>query len=282
VESIILQTSQEVCKTTARSWPRWFRDPLFHFLVIGALLFALDKVLLVSRDDPRLIEMGAAVDEEAIRVFESTRGRAPNADELRALRQVWLDNEVLYREGLALGLDKGDDTIRERVIFKALNMVDSGTRLPQWSDQTLQDYFAQHREQYDQPARYDFQEAVLVGAPSEDQVRAFVQALNSGTPPDSQAGLRVFEARPYPTIVQGYGEDAARELQSLTPGHWQAVNTRDGWRAMRVQRMTPSQPADFKQMYNVILQDWTDDVMAAQRSAAVKQMADKYIIREPR
>jgi hypothetical protein len=179
-------------------------------------------------------------------------------------------------------LDKGDDTIRERVIFKALNMVDSGTRLPEWNEKTLQDYFEKNRENYDQPARYDFQEAVLVGTPSESDVRAFVQALNAGTPPDSQAGLRVFESRPYPTIVQGYGEDAARDLQSLALGQWQAVHTRDGWRAMRVQSVMPSQPANFQQMYNVVLQDWTDEVMAAQRSAAVKQMADKYIIREPK
>ena len=41
---------------------------------------------------------------------------------------MWLDNEVLYREGLALQVDKGDPAIRERVIFKALSL--TGPPLP--------------------------------------------------------------------------------------------------------------------------------------------------------
>ena len=48
------------------------------------------------------------MDNEAREVFKKARGREPNKEELYALRRVWLDNEVLYREGLALGVDKGD------------------------------------------------------------------------------------------------------------------------------------------------------------------------------
>ncbi len=73
-------------------------------------------------DDPRTIVVGADVDREAIETFKAARGHEPNAEELAALRRVWLDNEVLYREGLALQVDKGDPAIRERVIFKALSV----------------------------------------------------------------------------------------------------------------------------------------------------------------
>ena len=68
----------------------------------------------------------------------------PNAAELAALRQVWLDNEVLYREGLALAVDKGDSAIRERVIFKALSVVDTGVRLNQLhSAQALHEFLVE-------------------------------------------------------------------------------------------------------------------------------------------
>ena len=92
---------------------------------------------------------------------------SPNADELEALHRVWLDNEVLYREGLALQVDKGDTAIRERVIFKALSVVDSNVKLPPADDQVLRTWFEAHRDKYDEPARYDFEEAALSGDNSE-------------------------------------------------------------------------------------------------------------------
>ncbi|MFX6930183.1 hypothetical protein ABTH73_19595, partial [Acinetobacter baumannii] len=91
---------------------------------------------------------------------KASRGREPNAEELAALRRVWLDNEVLYREGLALQVDKGDSAIRERVIFKALSVVDANTKLPAVTDEVLRKWFEGHRVKYDEPPRFDFQEAV--------------------------------------------------------------------------------------------------------------------------
>src|SRR5262249_15596855 len=91
---------------------RWWREPLLHFTVLGALLFAIDHHLASRADDPHVIVIDAAVDAQARQVFKAARGREPNDEELYALRRVWLDNEVLYREGLALQVDKGDSAIR--------------------------------------------------------------------------------------------------------------------------------------------------------------------------
>ena len=117
--------------TTRRTgrWPGWLREPLLHFVVLGALLFALDHWRAGREADPRSIVVGTEVDIEARQLFKASRGREPGAEELAALRQVWLDNEVLYREGLALQVDKGDKSIRERVIFKALSVVDANVKL---------------------------------------------------------------------------------------------------------------------------------------------------------
>src|SRR5690349_21350876 len=105
--------------------PGWMREPLIHFVVLGALLFAVDHLIAGRADDPRVIVVDASVDSQAIQVFKAARGREPDKEELYALRRVWLDNEVLYREGLALQVDRGDAAIRERVIFKALSVVDA-------------------------------------------------------------------------------------------------------------------------------------------------------------
>ncbi len=87
-----------------------------------------DHFIAGRADDPHTIIVDASVDQHARDVFKQARGRDPNADELYSLRRVWLDNEVLYREGLAMQLDKGDPAIRDRVIFKALSMIDASLK----------------------------------------------------------------------------------------------------------------------------------------------------------
>jgi hypothetical protein len=256
--------------------PGWLREPLLHFVVLGGLLFAIDHYLVGRKDDPHTIVVGSDVDAEAISVFEQSRGRKPNEAELTALHQVWLDNEVLYREGLAMQVDKGDDVMRERVIFKALSMIEAGVKLPPIDDRNLREWFEQHRVKYDEPKRYNFQEAVLAGEASEDAVRGFVRQLNSGTPGDAQAGLRVFKDRPYDNLAQSYSAEFPQLLEEAQPGIWQAVQAGKTWHAIKVDSVVAAKPADFEILRGVVLQDWKDATASEQRTAAVRQMAKKY------
>jgi PPIC-type PPIASE domain len=264
------------------AWPAWTREPLLHFVLLGALLFALDHFIVGRSDDPRIIVVGREVDAEARQIFKAARGRDPTADELEALRRTWLDNEVLYREGLALQVDKGDTAIRERVIFKALSVVDAGLKPPAVDDKVLRAWFDQHREKYDEPARFDFQEGVLVGDNGESAVRVFADLLNKGTPGEQSAGLRVFKGRPHANIVQGYGEEFARALEAAPAGEWRAYRTRDGWRVMRLEAVSAAKPASFEALRGVVLQDWTDATMSEQRTAAVRALAKKYAVKQER
>lgn len=276
---VALHADRAALMAATPSWPGWLREPLLHFVILGGLLFGIDHYLIGRADDPRTIVVGAEVDKEAKQVFQATRGREPNAEELAALRRVWLDNEVLYREGLELQVDKGDTAIRERVIFKALSVVDANTKLPPVDDKVLRAWFEAHRVKYDEPARYDFQEAVLSGDASESAARAFVVALNAGTPGDANAGLRVFKGRPLSNLVQSYGPDFAKALEASPVAQWRAQKTKEGWRAIRLDAITHPKPATFEALRPVVLQDWTDATMAAQRSAAVHALAKKYKIK---
>lgn len=260
-------------------WPAWAREPLLHFLVLGALLFAADHFIAGRADDPRTIVVDAEVDRQARETFKASRGVEPGPEQMAALRQVWLDNEVLYREGLALQLDKGDPSIRDRVIFKALSMVDANVKRPPLDEKTLRDWFEKNRARYDEPPRWDFQEAVLDGDNSEAGVRAFVAALNGGLPGDARAGLRVFKGRPHANILQSYGADFAKALEEMPPGEWRALKTREGWRAMRLDAIVAGRTAQFEAVQSAVLQDWTDTVMAEQRTAAVRTLAAKYKVR---
>lgn len=275
----ISSVDSPITQSQSSAMPTWLREPLLHFVILGGLLFAVDHFIVGRTDDPRTITVASEVDTEARQVFKAARGREPNAEELDALRHVWLDNEVLYREGLAMQVDKGDTAIRERVIFKALSVVDANVKLPEVNDKLLRDWFEARRAKYDLPARYDFEEAALSGDTSEAAVRSFVQALNSGTPGDAKAGLRVFKDRPYTNLVQSYGPDFPKLLEESPLREWRVLKTRDGWRAMRLVAITPTKPADYEALRNVVLQDWKDAVASEQRSAAVRALTKKYKVK---
>jgi PPIC-type PPIASE domain len=265
-----------------RQRTRWLHEPLLHFALIGALLFGADRLLVERADDPNTIVVGAAVADEARRLFRESRGREPNADELAGLTRRWVDNEILYREGLALGVDQGDNMIRERVIFKSLMVVESGIKLPPIDDQALRAWFETQRAKYDEPARYDFQEAVLAAGTPEADVRAFVAKLNQGVvggTGDAGAGLRVFKGRPHANLVQSYGADFAQALEAGPVGQWRALPTREGLRVMRLDAVVAAQPAQFEALRNAVLADWTDATMAQLRTDAVRQRGQKYTVK---
>lgn len=258
---------------------RWLNEPLLHFLVLGALLFAVDGALNGKDEDLNTIVIDQRVDAEVRETFAAARGRAPNDAELRALRQVWLDNEVLYREGLALQVDRGDPTIRDRVIFKTLSIIETNISRPQTGDDGLRSWFEHNRARYDEPVRYDFREALLAGERSAAAMQDFVRALNDGTPAAADASLRVFKARPHDNLVHSYGEAFAQALANAPLGHWVAMNTEGGWRAIQLDAVVAARPADFATLRNVAHQDWVDTSMAEARSAAVREMTQKYVIR---
>jgi hypothetical protein len=265
-----LPTSPAIGSAPARrpvSLPEWMREPLLHFAVLGGLLFAIDHFIVGQAGDPHSIVISAEVDKEAKQLFKASRGREPDAAELAALRRVWLDNEVLYREGLAMQVDRGDSAIR---------LLETGVKLPPFDDKKLREWFESHRSKYDEPPRYDFQEAVLSGDVSEAAVRVFVDALNAGTPGDAKAGLRVFKGRPHANLVQSYGAEFAKALEESPVGEWRALTTREGMRAMRLDVISPARPAAFEPLRGVVLQDWTDATMAEQRTAAVRVLEKKY------
>ncbi len=262
-----------------RSTRSWLSEPLLHFVALGALLFALDHIVVTRADDPRTIVVSADVNKELSDLFAGSRNRPPTPEELKSLQKVWLDNEVLYREGLASGLDRGDEMLRDRIIFKSMGVIESTVKVQAPDDTVLKAWFEKHRDKYDEVPRVSFEEAALSGENGDAEVHAFVQSLNAGTPGDAKAGLRVFKNRPVSTMEQSYGADFTKALQTMPLNTWAALQARDGWRAIRVTEVRPGVPADFAQLHATVLADWKDANASDQRTAAVRELWKKYKIR---
>lgn len=255
------------------------REPLLHFLLLGLVIFTVDHQLSARRDDPRVIVVDAAVEKEVSGIFQEAKGRAPGAEELKVLVQRWIDNEVLYREGVALAVDRGDTMIRERIIFKSLNVVQSNLAPPPATDELLREWFERNRARYDLPKRYDFEEAVLVGDTSEAAVKAFAEALRRGSASTADAGLRTFKGRPKDNIVTSFGAAFERALSGLPREQWQVVAGTDGLHVVRLLAIGEEQKAVFEDIRAEVRQQWIDETMARLRTEAVRELAKKYEIR---
>lgn len=102
---------------------RFLTAPALHFLLIGGLLFLWrQEAPLTAASDPDVAAPVIAIDTEMLRElresFARSAGRAATAAEEQALLRDHVDQEILYREALSRGLDRGDRSVRWRLIQK--------------------------------------------------------------------------------------------------------------------------------------------------------------------
>ena len=256
------------------------REPLVHFVLLGALIFGADAVLTRVRGSDGEILVPEQVRRDVRASLAAAARREPSETEMKPLLARWVDNEILYREGLALGLDKGDPAMRERVIFKALNVVQAGVVLPRIDDAGLRAWFAAHHARYDIAGRISFDEAVPSADAMPDSLRRFVAALNGDATPELESSLRVFKQRPRDTIVQAYGEDFAVALEQLKPGTWTTVASSGGLRAVRLGEVAAGTTVRYEEVRDRVYQDWKDDTSARLTTQAVRALGRRYRIRD--
>jgi hypothetical protein len=269
-------------KTTSTTWlHRVASEPLVHFMVIGAIIFAADHVLLTVRGNPQDIVITKEAYQEARDTFVAGMKREPSPAELKTLTDRWLDNEVLYREGLALGLDKGDSAMRERVIFKALSLAQAGLVLPKIDEAGLRVWFDSRRDRYDIPARFDFEEAVLVGGDATiEKLQNFSASLNAQQAPEAEGSLRIFKGRPRSNLVQSYGAAFTDAIEKLPAGRWSVVQSQDGPRVIRLVALYPGQAVNFDDVKERVYKEWKESTSTQLTKNAIGEIAKKYRIRD--
>ena len=260
---------------------RTLREPLTHFIVLGALIFAADYLLLSKRGDPQEIVITKETYDQARGAFVAGMKREPSAAELKVLTDRWVDNEVLFREGLALGMDRGDQAMKDRVVFKVLTATQSGLALPKIDEAGLRQWFESRRDQYDLPMRLSFEEAVLSASDSTpDKLKKFVTALNAQQTPELEGSLRIFKDRPRPSLVQSYGAAFADALAKQTLGTWVVLESQEGYRAVGLTALTPGREVSYDEIKERVYTDWKEITSSDLTKNAIREIAKKYRIRD--
>jgi PPIC-type PPIASE domain len=210
----------------------FLREPLIHFLFIGAALFLIFAVF----DDPagpqsnRIVITNGQI-EYLKASFARTRQHSPTEQELRGLINGYVREEILYREALALGLDKNDSVIRRRLRQKLELMSDdlAGITIP--TDDQLQQFLEANSDKFKigpQIAfRHVFLDIVQRGISADDEAVGLLEVLTKeGNKPDPDTlGDRLmlpksFNLTPVSEIEKLFGKSFSVELDDITPGKW--------------------------------------------------------------
>jgi hypothetical protein len=259
---------------------RFVREPLTHFVVLGALIFAADHWVLSERGDPQEIVITEKIYDGARAAFVGGMKREPSDAEMKVLTDRWVDNEVLYREGLALGMDRGDEAMKERVIFKVLTATQAGLAMPKIDEAGLRAWFETRRDRYDLPARFSFEEAVVAaGDATPEKLQKFVLALNTNKEPEVEAGLRIFKDRPRSNLIQSYGEPFADVLEKSALNAWSVLQTNEGPRAVRLTELTPGRAVSYDEIKEAVYNDWKEFTSTQLTKSAIRDIGKKYRIR---
>ncbi len=243
---------------------RLLREPLIHFLAIGGLMFAVyaamndaieppPDVIVISPERITQIEAG----------FSSVWKRLPTADELDALIEEDVREEVYYREAMALGLDRNDALVRRRLRLKMEFLMDSAANAVDPAAGELEAYFAANEELYQLEPRLAFEQIYLGENASPETIARSLSVLQSNPASDpftlgertflpAQLGLSTQDA-----VFGVFGKGFFERLAELPPGVWAGpVVSTYGVHLVRILDSLPAQTPLLQEVRKDVLRDW--------------------------
>lgn len=266
---------------------RWLKEPLLHFAILGAALVALHR-WVAPPSLGRQIVLSASVINGLRQDHLRRNGALPTASEEAALIQRYIDNEVLYREALALGLDRGDIIVRRRLVQKMEFLTEGLEPLPAPSDGELQAYLDAHAAHYAVEDRVTLTQ-VFAGTERHgaaagqvaDQWRA---QLLAGTDP-SMLGDPFLRGRAFTMVSQRdlagiFGDAFAAQVMWLPAGTWSApITSSYGVHLVRVDAHVPGHHPALAEVRAAVSRDWYEEHRADADRAALARLRQRYDVR---
>ena len=274
---------------------RWLREPLVHFLIIGSLLFVMygawghtsqpgSKRIELTQDDLRQLQIGFAAQWE----------RQPTPEELAGLVENRVREEVLYREALAMGLDKDDDIVKRRMAQKMQFLAEDVANAHEPTTAELKAWFERNRDKFALPGGITFRH--LYFSPDRRGQRAHDDAVKvlakiAGQPEDSKTAAALADAfmfqdyygdRSPEQLAKELGSQFAQAVFKLKPGSWQGpVESGYGWHLVFVDSFTPGRIPAFEEVEPDVKRAWLADQREQAWHKAYEAMRAKYTVSLP-
>jgi hypothetical protein len=266
------------------------RDPLLHFITLGAVLFGIYALAsgLLQRDDARRIEIGPSQVEFLTGTFERQWGRPPTPQELGGLIDSRVREEVLYREALAVGLDRDDTVVRRRMVQKIEMLTQDLALLADPTEAELRSYFEERREDYRIPPHLSFSHVYFNadrrGDSVEDDAWRVLAELRAEAPTPHRAPERgdatmidsdYVQARP-DEVRRLFGERFAEALFELEPGWQGPVVSGYGLHLVYVGERIESRVPEFQEVRDRLVDDFNRVRRERAADALYESLAERY------
>jgi peptidyl-prolyl cis-trans isomerase C len=281
----------DICMT------RLLREPLVHFLIIGAALFAVYQYLQPDRGAaPAADEIQLSADElgQLALLFRAQWRREPTTEEFSLMVEQKVQAEVLYREALALGLDQNDEIVKRRMAQKMQFLAEDVAAAQEPTTGDLKAWYATQTDKFAMPKRVRFRH--LYFSPDrrgenarEDAAKLLAQLAGQPqavTLPEPSADPFMFQEyyrdRAPDFLGKEFGPQFALSVADLPEGSWQGpIESGFGWHLVFVDTTAPGRIPDFEEVEADVKTAWLAQQKVLAWDKAYQEMRAKYKVLLP-
>jgi hypothetical protein len=258
-----------------------------HALVLGVALFALHRRVAPPRASQEITvpaDAMAGMRED----FRRRTSRMPSAADEQAMLDAYVNDEVLVREALSMGLDRGDIIVRRRLIQKMEFLIENTEPVPAPSDAELEAFLAAHPERYASPARvtvtHVFLSAQRAGGDAATAAAAVKTQLDAGAEPatlgDPFLRGREFRLHTQAELAGIFGTAFAAAVMALPENVWSGpVQSSFGEHVVRVSDRHPATAPALAAVRERVERDWRDERRETLNREARARLRGRYVVR---
>jgi hypothetical protein len=274
---------------------RFFREPLVHFLLIGAGLFLLfgwrsgPASLPAGQTGPPSAKIVVTRDDidQTITTFTKTWQRPPTEEEAKGLVEDLVRNEIYYREALAIGLDRDDGVIRRRMRQKMEFILEDITAQVEPTDEDLRAFMKKHPDSYlvdpEIAFRHVYVNTAKRGKYAGTDALGILAQLRAGADPDAVGDPFLLASEvplsPLWDVSKQFGEPFSRKLLELKLNSWTGpVPSGFGLHLVFVRKRVGGRLAELKEVRETVKRDWMAERQKVLKDAAYAKLRERYVV----
>jgi hypothetical protein len=268
----------------------WLKEPLLHFLVLGALVFALYGFIGPDApgDDEILVTRGQQ--EHLVTAFTRTWQRPPTQSEFNGIVDDWIREEIAYREGLTMGLDTNDTIIRRRLRQKLEVLAEDIVSIAEPTPEMLQQYLEKNQAEYTFEPVYTLQQIYFNvderGTAVQQDIEQALLMLETDSGLTNPEGLGDRLSLPYRHVDEWEGSLAAtfgREfvdgLRDLEPGKWSGpIRSGYGLHLVYIEKFSPERALTLEEAERDVRRDLANERRIEAIDALYEELRQQYTV----
>jgi len=263
---------------------RILQEPLLHFLVVGSLLFFYLSSTDTETKSQVTISQGKI--KQLTAQFTKTRQRTPSDEELDALIENQIREDLAFEHGVQMGLVENDSIIKRRVQQKIEFMLNDSIGSIEPSLEDLETYLTTHKEQYTIEPVYAFRH-IYINPEQHDDVNAFILELQSNNLDksyrnvgDSMMMQSEFVDISTAHIARLFGRKFSKNLDAISLKRWQGpVKSGYGVHLVYIDNKIPKHLATLEEVETQLRRDFRVDAQKKAVNSFYDELKVQYDVK---